>query len=372
MPADAGPPTATPPAVEEPTRLVVSEDEAAPEGPACTADAHCGQGLACRGAPGCHAPWACGAARACMEESVSYCDCEGQTFQASGGCPGRPYAHVGACEAEGTLVADGTELGVPDWDQPQVQDERACTTGDDCRAGQVCWGVPGCGTAWSCIRARGCRRDSVPYCGCDGVTFRASSTCPGRPFVYRGACREAVASAMGGGPLFPSTATASHAPTSIGAAAPPNPSVEVSTAGGPIEPTAPSRVDRARARVEAQRLARDARAVARDARAAARDAQRALETAAHASEPVADAPRGCSSNRSCRRGEVCQGVAGCGEEIVWQCGPPVRPCVTDTQVFCDCEGHDFRASMFCPARPYRHRGSCELDRSLELSGATLR
>jgi hypothetical protein len=108
------------------------------------------------------------------------------------------------------------------------------------------------------------------------------------------------------------------------------------------------------------------------ARAAARDARLALETAAHASEPVADAPRGCSSNRSCRRGEVCQGVAGCGEEVVWQCAPPTRPCVTDTQVFCDCEGHDFRASMFCPARPYRHRGSCELDRSLELSGATLR
>jgi hypothetical protein len=28
--------------------------------------------------------------------------------------------------------------------------------------------------------------------------------------------------------------------------------------------------------------------------------------------------------------------------------------------------------MFCPARPYRHRGSCEIDRMMELRGAAVR
>ena len=38
----------------------------------------------------------------------------------------------------------------------------------------------------------------------------------------------------------------------------------------------------------------------------------------------------------------------------------------------DCQGRDFRASMFCPGRTYAHRGSCEIDRLLDLSGAATR
>ena len=48
------------------------------------------------------------------------------------------------------------------------------------------------------------------------------------------------------------------------------------------------------------------------------------------------------------------------------------PNLAEAQVFCDCERNTFRASMNCPGQPYAHRGSCEIDRMLELSGARVR
>jgi hypothetical protein len=56
--------------------------------------------------------------------------------------------------------------------------------------------------------------------------------------------------------------------------------------------------------------------------------------------------------------------------MTWTCERPAERCNPDTQVFCDCERNTFRASMNCPGQPYAHRGSCEIDRLLELSGAS--
>nr|MDQ3035223.1 hypothetical protein [Myxococcota bacterium] len=191
---DAGVQTRAPSSEE--ASLAVPEDDRAPDGPACARTAECDDGLQCRGAPGCASEWACGEARECLAETVSYCDCEGTTFYATGGCPGRPYAHVGACERMGELVAAGTELGVPDWDEQPTTQDRTCESSRECGRGQTCFGIAGCASEWRCVRARGCARDRVPYCGCDGETFVASSNCPARPFVHRGECRgEAIASA---------------------------------------------------------------------------------------------------------------------------------------------------------------------------------
>jgi len=65
----------------------------------------------------------------------------------------------------------------------------ACMKQDDC-ASMVCEGQ-GCGadTPGSCApSSRGCTRDRRQYCGCDGVTFEASGSCPGKRFASRGAC----------------------------------------------------------------------------------------------------------------------------------------------------------------------------------------
>lgn len=64
----------------------------------------------------------------------------------------------------------------------------SCTTAGDCASG-VCEGE-GCGDGQGvCAPAqRGCTKDLRPYCGCDGVTFRASGTCPGQRYAHTGEC----------------------------------------------------------------------------------------------------------------------------------------------------------------------------------------
>lgn len=67
---------------------------------------------------------------------------------------------------------------------------RTCTRGSDCRPGEACTGGEGCGIPWTCGPALGrpCTDDLAPFCGCDGATFRGSSSCPERPFRMRGPC----------------------------------------------------------------------------------------------------------------------------------------------------------------------------------------
>jgi hypothetical protein len=66
----------------------------------------------------------------------------------------------------------------------------ACTDSNDCASG-ICEGQ-GCGTpdGRCAAKERPCTADIVPHCGCDGVTFTSSSTCPGRRFAHRGRCEQ--------------------------------------------------------------------------------------------------------------------------------------------------------------------------------------
>lgn len=79
---------------------------------------------------------------------------------------------------------------------------RRCNGTAQCGRGEVCLGVPGCGTPWVCTPnpGRTCTGDVAPFCGCDGQTFRASSSCPDRPFLHVGPC-ERPTPLDGGGPL---------------------------------------------------------------------------------------------------------------------------------------------------------------------------
>ncbi len=95
---DAAPPTdvadATPDAVEAPTEGALAAD-----GATCLAPTDCASGV-CEG-EGCSddAPGVCMSAtmRACSRDLRPYCDCEGNTFRTSGSCPGKRFAHRGAC-----------------------------------------------------------------------------------------------------------------------------------------------------------------------------------------------------------------------------------------------------------------------------------
>lgn len=70
-----------------------------------------------------------------------------------------------------------------------IADGASCLRGEECASG-VCEGE-GCfdETPGTCAPAqRGCTKDLRSYCGCDGVTFKTSGSCPKRRYEAKGAC----------------------------------------------------------------------------------------------------------------------------------------------------------------------------------------
>ncbi len=219
--ADVSPTTDTTPVLDRPVvdRPVVTDVPRA-----CTRPADCEPGSECLGGEGCAIPWTCqpSLGRPCTDDLAPFCGCDRVTFFSSSSCPTQPYASRGACERppapadagpagcilpDGSLCAVGNDCPIGecsvcscaapgvlrctgvcfDAGPPLVP----CRGNVDCSAGTQCVGPEGCGIPWSCQPATPCTRDLVTYCACDGTTFMASSSCPGRPFAQRGACRMA-------------------------------------------------------------------------------------------------------------------------------------------------------------------------------------
>lgn len=67
---------------------------------------------------------------------------------------------------------------------------RTCRSDADCGRAGECVGPIGCGVPWTCQPRSGrvCTGDLAPYCGCDGRTFRGSSSCPPGPYLHVGPC----------------------------------------------------------------------------------------------------------------------------------------------------------------------------------------
>ena len=71
----------------------------------------------------------------------------------------------------------------PPTGQGPAADGASCLAASDCASG-VCEGQ-GCGDdqpGTCALAARPCTKDYRPYCGCDGVTFHGSGSCPGQRF----------------------------------------------------------------------------------------------------------------------------------------------------------------------------------------------
>ncbi|MCB9715816.1 MAG: hypothetical protein H6712_18255 [Myxococcales bacterium] len=154
-------------------------DDGSPPAGGCLSDADCGDGRVCEGLgctddqPGTCAP----SERMCTRDSQAYCGCDGQTFRASGSCPGRRYAAKAPCEGASPSPA------------PSKDDGQPCLRANECKGG-VCEGK-GCtddqpGTCAS--KTRMCTQDVASYCGCDGQTFTGSGSCPGQRYAKRGEC----------------------------------------------------------------------------------------------------------------------------------------------------------------------------------------
>jgi hypothetical protein len=66
----------------------------------------------------------------------------------------------------------------------------ACTRNEDCRTGEACIGQLGCGRPRICavITCDLGAMEMAPYCGCDGLPFRASRNCPTASYRNYGGC----------------------------------------------------------------------------------------------------------------------------------------------------------------------------------------
>lgn len=97
--------------------------------------------------------------RTCTDDLRNFCDCDGNMFWASSSCPGERHREETDCPYK-------------------AMDGDPCEAHDDCASG-ICEGE-GCDVPGRCAsRDRICTDDLQPYCGCDGVWFFGSSTCPG-------------------------------------------------------------------------------------------------------------------------------------------------------------------------------------------------
>jgi hypothetical protein len=202
-PRPIGGPEATPP-----PKAADPGDTAAPAdgrsvGSACVANEDCASGI-CEG-EGCtpDAPGLCvDPQRMCTRDLQAYCDCDGESFHASGSCPVRRFAHRGTCPGDPPLIDEapppGNKAPPPGNKAPPPGNKdggESCLIARECKSG-VCEGE-GCDEAspGTCAplptppaKGRPCTRDYSPFCGCDGTTFRGSSSCPGQRFAHRGQC----------------------------------------------------------------------------------------------------------------------------------------------------------------------------------------
>jgi hypothetical protein len=293
----------------------------------------------------------------------------------------------------------------PDATMPPGDAMRPCRSHADCNAWEECHIREGCDVPSYCgpRLGRPCTEDLAPYCGCDGQTFMASSTCPTRVYARRGPCE-----ARDGGPpgcRLPNGRTCPFGQTcrlddngcsvcSCGLDG------SVRCAGGTcIDAGAPSCVlsDGRVCPVGQQCPAPDGcntcvcnpgGMLVCSTRACAdagppgclllNDAicpfgQRCMidrctecfcdnrggltcsNRCADAGSPDVVPPRSCRSSGECPRGMMCDGPAGC--DVPWTC-VPLRPCTADVAPFCGCDGRTFYGSSSCPGQVYRSRGGC--------------
>ncbi|MFK7988125.1 MAG: hypothetical protein AB8I08_19045 [Sandaracinaceae bacterium] len=213
------------------------EPEAVEGSQMCQSDDDCGRGYVCVGSAGCTTYWTCvrrwRVRPRCRRREARYCSCEGETISAAENCPGEPIAHAGYCAGDEPVVATAEPEPPPPVEPPVVTPPPVappppveppvavvpppveppvvvppppveppaplepppppryvvCTSNRDCGRGEVCQGPVGCGVEWRCGRPEErCIADTQRFCSCDGETFAASMTCPGRPHAHRGSC----------------------------------------------------------------------------------------------------------------------------------------------------------------------------------------
>lgn len=229
-----------------------------------------------------------------------------------------PPGETDAGNTTGDVVVIDSPPPTSDQPQPPTDGPQTCTSSSQCGPTMECRGGEGCAIPWTCQRGLGrpCTDDVAPFCGCDGVTFAGSSSCPPRPFAHRGPCEGPPPLDGGPGPdgcVLPNDAICPRGQT--------------------------CRIDSCNSCF----------------------CSLTGQLACTGSACLDGGPpptRRCRSTADCGPGELCAGEPGCG--TTWTCRSlSGTGCTADVSPFCSCDGLTFAGSSTCPGRPYAHRGPCE-------------
>ncbi len=248
-------------------------------------------------------------------------------------------AGVAACPPSGAprpftpspTPTTGWDHGAPTVKLP---DGGRCTTATDCVSG-MCEGE-GCGAeSGTCVSAqRACTKDLREYCGCEGVTFQASGSCPSQRFAHTGACKQPDGNACQAG-----TDCASGVCEGLGC--------------GAATPGVCVGADRVCAQVVTQFCGCDGTTLRSGSSCAGQ-----RYAAAGACAPPAPRADGaaCLAATECKSG-VCEGQ-GCGADVPGACAPARRGCTRDRRPYCGCDGATFYSSGSCAGQRYSAKSAC--------------
>ncbi|HVY25221.1 MAG TPA: hypothetical protein VHB79_01665 [Polyangiaceae bacterium] len=148
-----------------------------------------------------------GAPQFCVSEAPT--SAGGSAGSATGGT-GTEGGNAGTSGGAGAdnATAGGATGGSTGGSGGAAEDPFKCSASTPCTGQLICHAL-NCGTrVWDCISHRPlpaessaslppgyephhpCPTETMDYCGCDGVTFQASVTCPDRPYQHPGACAD--------------------------------------------------------------------------------------------------------------------------------------------------------------------------------------
>lgn len=289
---------------------------------------------------------------------------------------------------------------------PPPDGARVCVTTADCAPGEECLAHEGCDTPSYCGPALGrpCTDDIATFCGCDGMTFFGSSTCPPRSYRWRGPCESSDAgppqcrlpngsvcpvgrmcpagdgcnsclcnpdgtvactrlACIDAGPppvcRFPDGRTCA-----VGQSCPAGDGCNTCVCGrdGSLACTERACVDAGPAACtlpDGRVCPQGQRCMTGPCSACTCRAGGQLVcegwSCPDAGPVDVVAPRSCRTSSDCPPSMICDGAQGC--DVPWVC-VPARPCTADLAPFCGCDGRTFQSSSSCPGQQYRSRGAC--------------
>ena len=236
-------------------------------------------------------------------------------------------------------------VGQPVSNTP-APDGSSCNSFLECDSG-ICEGQ-GCGPNEGVCASneRRCTRDMATMCGCDGVTFQGSSSCPGKRFARGGACETS-----GGEATNRPDGSACTNPEDCGSGI--CEGMGCGTEEGVCAPKSRPCTRDLRSYCGCDGQTFQSSGSCPGARFSAKGTCEA--GGGNSNRVNLSVGDRCGAASECASG-ICEGQ-GCGP-LAGVCADKMRACTMDIRQYCGCDGQTFQSSGSCAGQLYAKRGPC--------------